>query len=77
MLYYTSWCLTDCSSISCGLGYNGKDEKTGKHKWDRIVGVNILEVELGLTPNEMVKHWNHMVHLWLKNYVHTRIVRDG
>lgn len=52
-LYYTPWCITDGAVIASGLGYNGKDEKTGKDKFDRIISIYILEVEFGLSPNSM------------------------
>jgi len=49
-LYYSAWCITDSAVMASGLGYNGKDAKTGAHRFDRIVSINILEVELGLSP---------------------------
>ena len=53
-LYYVPWCLTDGSVIASGLGYNGYDKETKKHKFDRIYSIAILEVEMGLTSNSMV-----------------------
>lgn len=53
--YYTAWCITDGSIIMSGLGYNGKDSKTGKEKFDRIVSIDILAVELGISPNTMIQ----------------------
>ena len=50
-LYYVPWCITDGATIASGLGYNGKDQKTGRDLWDRVVNVYILEVELGLSCN--------------------------
>jgi hypothetical protein len=37
-----------------GLGYNGRNEKTGEEKFDRIISINIAEVELGNSPNIMI-----------------------
>lgn len=54
-LYYTGWCVTDGSIIASGLGYNGKDAKTGKHKFDKIVSIRILEIELGTSPQIMMQ----------------------
>ncbi len=54
-LYYVGWCITDSSMIASGLGYNGKDPKTGEHRFDRIVSVHIMEVELGLSPTIMIQ----------------------
>lgn len=75
-LYYVVFAITDSSCIAAGLGYHGKDDK-GNHKWDKIVGVYILEVELGTSPVEMFRFWNHQIHLWLKNYIYFRLVAPG
>ena len=53
-LYYTSWCIIDGAIIASGLGYNGKDPETGEHRFDRILNVNILGVELGNSPTYMI-----------------------
>jgi hypothetical protein len=37
-----------------GLGYNGKNEKTGEEKFDRIVSIDIAGVEFGNSPNIMI-----------------------
>lgn len=52
-LYYVPWCITDASVIACGLGYNGKDKTTNKNKYDRILSIYILEVELGTSASNM------------------------
>ncbi len=57
-LYYVVFCITDCTCIAAGLGYNGKD-KDGNDKWDTICGIYILEIELGTSPVEMFRYWNH------------------
>ena len=76
-LYYTPWCMSDTAAIACGLSYNGQDSKTQEHKWDRIVNIYIYNVECGTSPNGMMSAWNHQVHLWLKHYVHLRLVTKG
>lgn len=53
-LYYSGWCITDGSVIASGLGYAGKDEKTGEDKFDQIYSINILPVETGLSPTIMI-----------------------
>ena len=55
IFYYSGWCITDGGIIACGLGYNGKDEKTSEHRFDRIVSIMILGVELGTSPNFMIQ----------------------
>lgn len=75
--YYTAWCITDGAMITSGLGYAGKDPKTGKDRFDRIVSIDILGVELGNSPNTMMQHWNHMIHIWLKHYVYNRTLVPG
>lgn len=54
-LYYTGWCITDGSVIASGLGYKGQDPTTGKHSFDKITSVRILNVELGLSPQTMIQ----------------------
>lgn len=73
--YYTPFCMTTGSMIASGLGYNGMEK--GEHKWDKIVGVYIWEVESASSPMEMFKYWNHQVHLWLKFYIMARLVTPG
>jgi lysophospholipid acyltransferase len=53
-LYYTGWCTTDAAVIAAGLGYKGIDPKTGKHSFDKITSIRILEVEFGLSPTIMI-----------------------
>jgi len=36
--------------IGSGLGYSGRDEKTGEEKFEKIYSIRILEVECGLSP---------------------------
>ena len=54
LLYYVPWCITDGGIISSGLGYNGKDPKTGQHHFNRVLNVQILDVELGNSPTYMI-----------------------
>lgn len=75
--YYAGWCITDGSIIASGLGYAGKDKKTGKDRFDHIYSIKITEVEFGLSPQIMMQYWNHMIHLWLKHYVYNRTLVKG
>lgn len=36
--------------------------------------IYVFEIEWGKSPNEMLRYWNHQVHLWLKYYIGGRIV---
>lgn len=67
-IFYVAWCFTDGAQIACGLAYNGPG------KWDRVVSVDIWEIEFGLSASNMLKGWNHGTHIWLKNYVMARLV---
>jgi hypothetical protein len=49
-IYYSTWCLTDGQMIASGLGYAGKNEKTGEEMFDKIYSIRIMDVELGLSP---------------------------
>jgi len=53
-LYYVVWCWTDATCIAAGLGYNGK-EPDGRNRWDKIVGIYIIDVECGISPVIMFK----------------------
>ena len=74
--YYTPFCISNGAIIASGLGYNGID-KSGSHKWDKIVAIYIMGVETSNSCMEMLKSWNHQVHLWLKFYVMARLVEPG
>ena len=77
-MYYTPWMLVNGGIISCGLGFNGVDPKTGYNKWDRIFAIDIWALETETTCVKMMGHWNHSVHVWLKHYVQGRMTgKDG
>ena len=76
LFYYSGWCITDGAIIASGLGYAGKD-KEGKDQFNAIYSIRIRDVELGLSPQIMMQHWNHMIHLWLKHYVYNRTLVKG
>lgn len=65
-MYYTPWCISDAAVIACGLGYNGTNN--GTHSWDRIMNIGVLGIELHSSSCiQMMAHWNHSIHMWLKN----------
>jgi lysophospholipid acyltransferase len=70
--YYGPFSITTGAVIASGLGYNGIDHH-GKHHWNKIVQVYVYEIETGKSPNELLRYWNHQVHLWLKFYIGARI----
>lgn len=76
--YYGPFSFTTGSVQAAGLGYNGavvkKDEEKTitKHRWDKIIGVYVYELETSTSAIEMLRFWNHQVHLWLKFYVGAR-----
>lgn len=76
MMYYSPWCLSDASMISCGIAYNGDNEKK-QINWERIVNCSVWINETSPTPLEMMRVWNHQIHQWLKHYVQSRINAPG
>lgn len=73
--YYVPFSMTTGCMIACGLGYNGQEN--GQDKWDKIIGVYVWELETSSSPIEMLRFWNHQVHLWLKFYVMARLTPPG
>ena len=75
--------------IACGFGYDGQaevDDKDvdskdpdakGEHKWDKFVGVYLIDAETSTNCNEFFKAWNHRVHIWIKYYCSERLVGVG
>ena len=80
-MYYTPFKMTDASMIACGIGYNGTKQKDDKsppeHLFDRIVSIYVIDLETGWSCIEMMKYWNHMVHVWLNRYTKDRLVKPG
>ena len=61
--------------ISCGIAWNG--QKEGAHQWNKLPCILITDVELSASPLNIIRGWNHQVHLWLKRYVHERLVKPN
>lgn len=75
-MYYSPWCFSDAAMIACGLSYNGTE--TGKHRWDYIVNIYILDLEIySSSCIQMMALWNHTVHQWLKRGVQDRVIAPG
>lgn len=76
-MYYSPWLLSDAAMISCGLAYEGKKED-GTVGWKRICNINIIDLEIRSSSCiQMMAHWNHTVHLWLKRHVQERLLAKG
>lgn len=74
--YYVPFSMTTGGIIASGLGYNGRN-KQGEDQWNKIVGVYAWECETSSSAVEMLRYWNHQVHLWLKFYVLQRLTPVG
>jgi lysophospholipid acyltransferase len=77
LFFYGPFSITTGSMIASGLGYNGKSKVDGSDQWDKVVQVYVWNIETGTTPLELLRYWNHQVHLWLKFYVGLRLVKKG
>jgi lysophospholipid acyltransferase len=75
--YYTAFLFQTGTVIACGLGYNGKDPKSGADLWDKFMGVYLFDAETASNANEFLKAWNYRVHVWLKYYVSERLTGVG
>ena len=75
-MFYFPWSFTDAAIRSHGISYNGKD-KNGSYVWDKINTIYVWELETAATPVQMMGYWNHMISVWLNNYVTQRIIVKG
>lgn len=71
--YYCVWNLADGAFILSGFGYNGRDQSTGKIKWDRMVNAHYFKVEFGESVREAVNNWNLKTAYWLRVYSYERL----
>jgi lysophospholipid acyltransferase len=71
--YYVAWKLSEGACNFCGIGYNGRDEETGKEMWNRVQNVKIRGFELPANPKQITESWNIKTSRWLKYYVYFRI----
>ena len=75
--YYTGWCFVDAALIAAGLAYNENHGSPDGASWDKVVAVSVLGVEATASPPQKMVHWNHTVHIWLKNYIALRQGKPG
>lgn len=58
--YYGPFKFTTGAFQATGLGYNGPNKKeVGKHNWDKVVGVYVIEIETATSVTVMLRAWNH------------------
>ncbi|EDO15553.1 hypothetical protein Kpol_1042p12 [Vanderwaltozyma polyspora DSM 70294] len=75
--YYAAWTISEASCISCGLGYNGYDQKTQQIKWNRVQNIDIPGVEFAQNTHDCLEAWNMNTNKWLKNSVYLRVSKRG
>ena len=75
--YLVGWCLMECGPIASGLSYNGRDEKTGEAKHDRVRSCVIWELETSYRVKDFLAAWNISAHMWLKHYIFIRMLPTG
>ena len=71
--YYVAWAFNDAACIISGLAYNGYDEKSKSHMFNRIFNVNEFALFKGYHLPKMVSNWNASIAVWLKKYVYNRL----
>jgi len=74
--YYFGWKVAEGAAVMSGLGYNGTDKVTGKHKWDRVENIDVIGYETSQSLRDSASCWNKTTNLWLRRYVYER-VRNG
>jgi len=74
--YYFGWYAGESSFTACGFSYNGKDER-GRNKWDRVINILPLGVELPRNMRQITDSWNICTAQWLKQYVYLRYSPEG
>ncbi|KXS14466.1 MBOAT-domain-containing protein [Gonapodya prolifera JEL478] len=74
--FYLLWKISEGVCVLCGVGYNGVDPKTGKHKWDRCTNVRPLGIELALSMRDLIENWNIVTQSWLRWNVYVRYTGD-
>lgn len=75
--YYGAWCIAEGACILAGLGFHGKDPKTGKYRWDRVRNIDPWAVETAQNAFVYIGNWNMNTNKWLKNYIYLRVTPRG
>lgn len=71
--YVGIWLLADTSCVLSGMGYDGVDKETGKHRWDAMCNVKPLGMQTSCTIQSMIPYFNIQTNSWLLNYVYKRL----
>jgi lysophospholipid acyltransferase 1/2 len=69
--YYFGWKLSEAVNVSCGLGYNGVDER-GQARWNLVDNADILKIELSTSQKQLLDSWNKTTISWLRYVVYER-----
>jgi hypothetical protein len=73
--YYVGWILGEAAVIGSGQAYNGYNEDTKEHKFDRFYSIRIHYIEFGVFMPVVTENWNHSTTVWLKRYIYFRMNR--
>ncbi|CAJ0587148.1 unnamed protein product, partial [Mesorhabditis spiculigera] len=75
--YVSAFLLAEAATIYSGLGWSGKDKKTGEEKWDACRCVDVWLWETGSDFNALVQSFNRQTNLWMKKHVFRRLIWLG
>lgn len=70
--YYFGWKIAEGAACMAGLGYNGIDKTTARHKWNRVENIDVLNYETSKSLRTSSQCWNKTTNLWLRRYVYDR-----
>ena len=71
--YYVGWILGEAAVIGSGQAYNGLNEDTKEHKFDRFYSIKVTYTEFAVFLPVVTDNWNHSTTFWLKHYVYFRM----
>ena len=71
--YAGMWLLADGHCILSGLGYNGVDKGTGRHRWDRVSNFIPASMITATTIGDYVGAFNVNTNAWVKEYIFKRL----
>ncbi|XP_014228355.1 lysophospholipid acyltransferase 5 [Trichogramma pretiosum] len=71
--YISCWLITEGVCIAFGLAYNGRDEKTGRDKWDGLANVDLLTFENATEFNHYILSFNINTNHWCAEYMYKRL----
>jgi len=73
--YYVGWTLGEAAVIGSGQSYNGLNEDTKEHKFDRFYSIRVNYIEFSVFMPVVTENWNHSTTVWLKHYIYFRMNR--